>query len=55
MRVTIIPSARWRVVTVVKLEMTGSHLPQKEQKDNLLFVRKELYKLFSKTSTGNKN
>ena len=55
MRVTIIPSERWRVLTVGEWEMTGTHLPQKEQKDNLLLVCKELYKLFSKTSTGNKN
>ena len=55
MRGMIIPSERWRVATIGEWEMTGSHLPQKEQKDNFFLVCKELYKLFSKTSTGNKN
>ena len=55
MRGTLIPFERWRVATVGEWEMTGTHLPQQEQKDNLLLVCKELYKLFSKTSTGNKN
>ena len=55
MRGMIIPSERWRVATIGEWEMTGTHLPQKEQKDNLFLVCKELYKLFSKTSTGNKN
>ena len=55
MRGTLIPFERWRFATVGEWEMTGTHLPQKEQKDNLLLVCKELYKLFSKTSTGNKN
>ena len=55
MRGMIIPSERWRVATIGEWEMTGSHLPQKEQKDNLFLVCEELYKLFSKTSTGNKN
>ncbi len=55
MRGMIVPSERWRVATVGKWEMTGSHLPQKKQKDNLFLVCKELYKLFSTTSAGNKN
>jgi len=55
MRGMIVPSERWRVATVGKWEMTGSHLPQKKQKDNLFLVCKELYKLFSTTSSGNKN
>ena len=55
MRGMIVPSERWRVATVGEWEMTGSHLPQKKQKDNLFLVRKELYKLFSTTSPGNKN
>ncbi len=55
MRGMIIPSERWRVATIGEWEMTGTHLPQKEQKDNLFLVCKELYKLFSTTSTGNKN
>ncbi len=54
MRGMIIPSERWRVATIGEWEMTGTHLPEKEQKDNLFLVCKELYKLFSKTSTGNK-
>ena len=33
----------------------GVLLAQKEQKDNLFLVCKELYKLFSTTSSGNKN
>ena len=55
MRGMIIPSERWRVATVGEWEMTGTHLPQKEQKDYLFLVCKELYKLFSTTSAGNKN
>ena len=55
MRGMIVPSERWRVATVGEWEMTGSHLPQKEQKDNLFLVCKELYKLFSTTSPSNKN
>jgi len=55
MRGMIIPSERWRVATIGDWEMTGTHLPQKEQKDNLFLVCKELYKLFSTTSAGNKN
>ena len=55
MRGMIIPAERWRVATIGEWEMTGTHLPQKEQKDNLFLVCKELYKLFSTTSTGNKN
>ena len=55
MKGTLIPKERWRVATVGKWEMTGTHLPQKEQKDNLLMLCKELYNLFSTTSTSNKN
>ena len=55
MRGMIIPAERWRVATIGEWEMTGTHLPQKEQKDNLFLVCKELYKLFSTTSPGNKN
>ena len=55
MRGMIVPSERWRVATIGDWEMTGTHLPQKEQKDNLFLVCKELYKLFSTTSAGNKN
>ena len=55
MRGMILPSERWRVATVGEWEMTGSHLPQKEQKDNLLLVCKELYNLFSTTAAGNKS
>ena len=55
MRGMIVPSERWRVATIGDWEMTGTHLPQKKQKDNLFLVCKELYKLFSKTSAGNKN
>ena len=55
MRGMIIPFERWRVATVGQWEMTGSHLPQKVQKENLFLVCKELHKLFSTTSTGNKN
>ena len=47
MRGMIVPSERWRVATIGNWEMTGTHLPQKEQKDNLFLVCKELYKLFS--------
>ena len=54
MRGMIIPNERWRVATIGKWEMTGTHLPQQEQKDNLFLVCKELYKLFSTTSAGNK-
>ena len=55
MRGMIIPSERWRVATIGEWEMTGSHLPQKEQKDNLFLVCQELYRLFSTTSLSNKN
>ncbi len=55
MRGMIVPSERWRVATVGEWEMTGTHLPHKEQKDNIYMVCKELYKLFSKTSASNKN
>ncbi len=55
MRGMIVPSERWRVATVGEWEMTGTHLPQKEQKDNLFLVCKELYNLFSTTSPGNNN
>ena len=55
MRGMIVPSERWRVATIGDWEMTGTHLPQQEQKDNLILVCKELYKLFSTTSAGNKN
>ena len=55
MRGMIIPAERWRVATIGEWEMTGTHLPQKQQKDHLFMVCKELYKLFSTTSTGNKN
>ena len=55
MRGMIGPSERWRVATIGDWEMTGTHLPQKKQKDNLFLVCKELYKLFSTTSAGNKN
>ena len=54
MKGILIPKERWRVATVGEWEMTGTHLPQKVQKDNLFLVCKELYKLFSTTSTGNK-
>ena len=55
MRGMIIPKERWRVATIGEWEMTGTHLPQKSQKDNLFLVCKELYKLFSTTSSSNKN
>ena len=55
MRGMIVPSERWRVATIGDWEMTGTHLPQREQKDNLFLVCKELYKLFSTTSASNKN
>ena len=51
----IVPFERWKVATIGDWQMTGTHLPQKEQKDNLFLVCKELYKLFSTTSAGNKN
>ena len=54
MRGMILPKERWRVATVGKWEMTGTHPPENIQKDNLFLVCKELYKLFSKTSPGNK-
>ena len=50
MKGMILPKERWRVATIGKWEMTGSHLPQNVQKDYLFQVCKELYKLFSKTS-----
>ena len=55
MKGLILPKERWRVATVGKWEMTGSHLPQQAQIDNLFLVCKELYKLFSTTSASNKN
>ena len=55
MKGMILPKERWRVATVGKWEMTGTHLPQQAQKDNLFLVCKELYKLFSTTSSSNKN
>ena len=55
MRGMIIPKERWRVATIGEWEMTGTHLPQKAQKDNLFLGCKELYKLFSTTSSSNKN
>ena len=55
MKGMILPNERWRVATVGKWEMTGSHLPQQAQIDNLFLVCKELYKLFSTTSSSNKN
>ena len=54
MRGMILPKERWRVATVGEWEMTGSHLPQNVQKDNLFQVCKELYNLFSTTSSRNK-
>ena len=54
MRGMIISNERWRVATIGEWEMTGTHLPQKFQKDNLFLVCKELYKLFSTTSSSNK-
>ena len=55
MRGMIIPKERWRVATIGEWEMTGTHLPQKEQKDNLFLVCKELYNLFSTTASSNKS
>ena len=55
MKGMILPKERWRVATVGKWEMTGTHLPQQAQIDNLFLVCKELYKLFSTTSSSNKN
>ena len=55
MRGIIISAERWRVTTVGEWEMTGTDLPEKDQKDNLFLVCKELYNLFSTTSTSNKN
>ena len=55
MKGMILPKERWRVATIGKWEMTGTHLPQQAQKDNLFLVCKELYKLFSTTSSSNKN
>ncbi len=55
MKGMILPKERWRVATVGKWEMTGTHLPQQAQIDNLFLVCRELYKLFSTTSTSNKN
>ena len=54
MKGMIIPNERWRVATIGEWEMTGTHLPEKIQKENLFLVCKELYKLFSTTSSGNK-
>jgi len=55
MKGMILPKERWRVATIGKWEMTGTHLPQQAQIDNLFLVCKELYKLFSTTSSSNKN
>ena len=55
MKGLILPKERWRVATIGKWEMTGTHLPQQAQIDNLFLVCKELYKLFSTTSSSNKN
>ena len=55
MKGMILPKERWRVATIGKWEMTGTHLPQQAQIDNLFLVCQELYKLFSTTSSGNKN
>ena len=54
MKGMILPKERWRVATIGKWEMTGTHLPQQAQIDSLFLVCKELYKLFSTTSSGNK-
>ena len=54
MRGMIIPKERWRMATVGDWELTGTHLPKKEQKDNLFLVCNELYNLFSTTSASNK-
>ncbi len=54
MKGLILPKERWRVATIGKWEMTGTHLPQQAQIDNLFLVCKELYKLFSTTSSSNK-
>ena len=54
MKGTILPKERWSIATIGEWQMTGSHLPQKVQKDNLFLVCKELYKLFSTTSSSNK-
>ena len=35
MRGMIIPAERWRVATIGEWEMTGTHLPEEKQKDNL--------------------
>ena len=40
MRGMIVPSERWRVATIGDWEMTGTHLPQQEQKDNLFWFAK---------------
>tara|TARA_B100001109_G_C18617965_1_gene360080 strand:+ start:97 stop:525 length:429 start_codon:yes stop_codon:yes gene_type:complete len=55
MKGLILPNERWRVATIGEWEMTGTHLPQKAQIDNLFLVCKELYKLFSTTYSSNKN
>ena len=55
MKGMILPKERWRVATIGKWEMTGTHLPQQAQRDSLFLVCKELYKLFSTTSASNKN
>ena len=54
MKGMIVSKERWRVATIGNWEMTGTHLPQQNQKDNLFLVCKELYKLFSTTSPSNK-
>ena len=55
MKGMILPKEIWRVATIGEWEMTGTHLPQQVQKDNLFLVCKELYKLFSTTSSSNNN
>ena len=55
MKGLILPKERWRVATIGKWEMTGTHLPQQAQIDSLFLVCRELYKLFSTTYSSNKN
>ena len=55
MKGMILPKEIWRVATIGEWEMTGTHLPQQAQIDSLFLVCKELYKLFSTTSSSNKN
>ena len=54
MKGMLISKETWRVATIGDWEMTGTDLPQKAQKDDLILVCKELYKLFSTTHTSNK-